>query len=80
MPCILFVLPLQVTALFRRAERQLKQLMAESAGLTQAEATVRARIIPRAVVETVSALTSALMYVQRAVFLQQWWTFPLQLE
>lgn len=35
---------MQVTALFRRAERQLKQLMAESSGLTQAEATVRNNI------------------------------------
>ncbi|CAM9541252.1 unnamed protein product, partial [Hapterophycus canaliculatus] len=34
----------QVTALFRRAERQLKHLMAESSGLTQAEATVRNNI------------------------------------
>lgn len=34
----------EVTALFRRAERQLKQLMAESSGLTQAEATVRNNI------------------------------------
>eukprot|EP00752_Nemacystus_decipiens_P009916 g8848.t1 len=34
----------EVTTLFRRAEKQLKQLMAESAGLTQAEATVRNNI------------------------------------
>ncbi|CAM9150205.1 unnamed protein product [Ectocarpus sp. 6 AP-2014] len=34
----------EVTALFRRAERQLKHLMGESAGLTQAEATVRNNI------------------------------------
>lgn len=36
----------QVTALFRRAEKQLKQLMAESAGLTQAEATVCCSFLP----------------------------------
>lgn len=34
----------EVTALFRRAERQLKQLITESSGLTQAEATVRNNI------------------------------------
>lgn len=55
MPCTSFVSPLQVTALFRRAERQLKQLMAESGGLTQAEATVRTRILPLAMVYTIFA-------------------------
>ncbi|CAM9256331.1 unnamed protein product [Ascophyllum nodosum] len=34
----------ELTALFRRAEKQLKQLMAETSGLTQAEATVRNNI------------------------------------